>query len=697
DRARCAPRPAPGRAGRPLDRPAGLRRAAPADGPGHRPGRAAAGGRLHARRRRHGPAHLVVAPRPHRSAPGHGLDPLGGGGGFGGLPAGRPPAVHVRPSGTRRDGRGRRGAERRLVPAGRWGRGVGAGQPRGRLGLRDERPGRSPRRAGTARHARGHRPGRGRGPPPRAAQAQDHRAAAHRGGGALLGPRPRPGRPAAGGERPAGPPRPARGGRRGRRRPAARAARSRPVAGREAVAQRGRPARRGDLADAGGTRRHRQLGRARRPRGRGRRPPGTRPGARRRHRRARLPRRGAGPRRPHPGLRPRHPRHRRRARRGGALGRRPGDRRGPAPRRGLGPPADTGPVLRRRPQRRRHRRRQRPPARAHDRRPQRAAAAAHRPRSAHRPHPLLGRPHPLRAAQRLHRPGLRRRRRPGDGPARRAAASRGVPGHAGPPGERRGGGRRRHPGARVPGHTDDRLTQHARAAGAVGARRPVQLLERVVVALVPLAAGRAGVRRPAARSRPLHRLRPGDDPARLVRLGRRPLHRPDGHHRPRRAAPRRRREPDRGDGRLLRRLHGQLDRRPHRPLPGRGEPRRAVGPRDLPAHHRPALVLGAGADAADEAPVLARPVRRPDPDPGPRGARGPGLPGARGGGAGPVVGPRLPPRRVAGGPAAPLPAVSRREPLGTGAAARRRLVRDGAHLPRRPPRVGECHTASDVV
>ena len=47
----------------------------------------------------------------------------------------------------------------------------------------------------------------------------------------------------------------------------------------------------------------------------------------------------------------------------------------------------------------------------------------------------------------------------------------------------------------------------------------------------------------------------------------------------------------RDDGRFLRRLHGQLDGRAHRPVPGDRQPRRALGPEPVFRHHRRTLLL----------------------------------------------------------------------------------------------------------
>ena len=70
------------------------------------------------------------------------------------------------------------------------------------------------------------------------------------------------------------------------------------------------------------------------------------------------------------------------------------------------------------------------------------------------------------------------------------------------------------------------------AAGGVDPRRAARLVEqRLALAVVPLAAGRAGLRRPAARPGAVDRLRAGLRRAGPGPVGRRALHRPDGGHR----------------------------------------------------------------------------------------------------------------------------------------------------------------------
>ena len=56
-------------------------------------------------------------------------------------------------------------------------------------------------------------------------------------------------------------------------------------------------------------------------------------------------------------------------------------------------------------------------------------------------------------------------------------------------------------------------------------------------------------------------------------------------------------DPHGDDGRLVRRLHGELDRRPHRPVPGDRQPRRAVGAGPDVRHHRPRRRSGGGSSA----------------------------------------------------------------------------------------------------
>ena len=97
------------------------------------------------------------------------------------------------------------------------------------------------------------------------------------------------------------------------------------------------------------------------------------------------------------------------------------------------------------------------------------------------------------------------------------------------------------------------------------------------LALVPLGAGRPRVRRAAAQPGPVAGIRPRLRPARLGRVGRCPVHRPDGRDRRRRAAARHRRLPHGRDGRLLRRLHGQLGGQRRPTGSGRSSPTPASG------------------------------------------------------------------------------------------------------------------------
>src|SRR5207248_518914 len=90
------------------------------------------------------------------------------------------------------------------------------------------------------------------------------------------------------------------------------------------------------------------------------------------------------------------------------------------------------------------------------------------------------------------------------------------------------------------------------------------------------------------------RVRPGLHPARLGGVGRPALHRPDGGHRRRRGAPGHRPGPDGGDGRQLRRLHGELGGHPDRPVPGHRHAREPVAPGPVRRHDRPLLLLVQG-------------------------------------------------------------------------------------------------------
>ncbi|CAA9425081.1 MAG: prolyl oligopeptidase family protein [imported], putative, partial [uncultured Pseudonocardia sp.] len=224
-------------------------------------------------------------------------------------------------------------------------------------------------------------------------------------------------------------------------------------------------------------------------------------------------------------------------------------------------------------------------------------------------------------------------------------------------------------------------------AAAVDPRRPARELERLAVAVEPVADGRAGLGGAAARPGAVHRLRARLRGAGLGRVGRRALHRPDGAHR-RRAGPRgRRRVPHRGDGRLLRRLHGELGGGPHRPVRRDRHAREPVVARPVRPHHRRPLVLAAGDDRGDDAGAQPAPPRRRDHHAGAGRPRRQGLPGAGRGGARAVVGPRVGVRRRPRGPAAPVPVLPRREPLDPHARQRGALVRHRARLPR-PPRPG---------
>ena len=101
-------------------------------------------------------------------------------------------------------------------------------------------------------------------------------------------------------------------------------------------------------------------------------------------------------------------------------------------------------------------------------------------------------------------------------------------------------------------------------AGVVDPRRAAGQLEQLVMAMEPVAAGRAGLRGAAAGSGAVDRLRTGIHPAWLGSVGRTAVRRFDGRHRRGVCSPAHRCDPGRRDGRLVRRLHGQLDGRPHR-------------------------------------------------------------------------------------------------------------------------------------
>ncbi len=152
------------------------------------------------------------------------------------------------------------------------------------------------------------------------------------------------------------------------------------------------------------------------------------------------------------------------------------------------------------------------------------------------------------------------------GEVTQAARSGRAPPHPRIPGAHRDRRCRRLPGSRVPGPAGGSLRAESGAAAVVDPRWAPRLVERLDVALEPVAAGGQGLRRPPAGSGPVHRLRPVLHPARLGRLGRRAVHGPHGDHGCRGGTPGHRCVPDCCDGRLLRRLHGQLGGRPDGPL-----------------------------------------------------------------------------------------------------------------------------------
>ena len=146
-----------------------------------------------------------------------------------------------------------------------------------------------------------------------------------------------------------------------------------------------------------------------------------------------------------------------------------------------------------------------------------------------------------------------------------------------PPDRDRGGGRRRHPDPELAGAAPFGVRAQPGPAAAVGPRRPDVQLELLVVALEPVADGRARLRGAAARPGPVHRVRPGLHCPGLPPVGRPPVRRRHGGHRRGAGPPGHRRLPHGHDGRLLRRLHGELDRRAHRPVRRHRQPRRACG------------------------------------------------------------------------------------------------------------------------
>ena len=107
-------------------------------------------------------------------------------------------------------------------------------------------------------------------------------------------------------------------------------------------------------------------------------------------------------------------------------------------------------------------------------------------------------------------------------------------------------------------------------------------------------------------------LRPASSSGGAGAMGRGALHRPHGDRPMRRSArPGHRRDPHRGDGRLVRRLHGELDRRPHRPLPGDRDPRQPVGRSTSSARTTDAgLLLGAGDGRPAREPSATSRTRR---------------------------------------------------------------------------------------
>ena len=204
--------------------------------------------------------------------------------------------------------------------------------------------------------------------------------------------------------------------------------------------------------------------------------------------------------------------------------------------------------------------------------------------------------------------------------------------------------RRRRPRPRLAAPPRRGIGCRARTAAAVDPRRPAGQLERLELAMEPAAGGRPRLRGAAARSRAVHRLRPRLHRARLEQLGRQALHRPHVDHRRGRRARRHRRDPHRRDGRIVRRLHGQLGRRPHRPVPRDRHAREPVGARPVRRHHRQLGVLAADLHARGDGGALAAPVRARHPHPAAGDPRRPRLPRADRREPAAVVGARRAPR-----------------------------------------------------
>ncbi len=155
----------------------------------------------------------------------------------------------------------------------------------------------------------------------------------------------------------------------------------------------------------------------------------------------------------------------------------------------------------------------------------RGQAGDRRRRCVHRPEPVAGRTVPVRPAvggglaahPGAHRTG-RGRGRPGPAGGAGRAADRAGPGGGG------AGGRRRRPADPVlAGAARRRVGRQPGAAAAVGARRPHEQLERLVVAVEPVADGRPRLRRAAAGPGAVHRLRPAVHRPGLPRWGERPF------------------------------------------------------------------------------------------------------------------------------------------------------------------------------
>ncbi|EDY59706.2 predicted protein [Streptomyces sviceus ATCC 29083] len=279
------------------------------------------------------------------------------------------------------------------------------------------------------------------------------------------------------------------------------------------------------------------------------------------------------------------------------------------------------------------------------------------------------------------RPDRRRRRRPDSGRAARPGSRRRAARHT----HRgaRGGGRRVRT-ARLARAARRRVRRATRPAARRRPRRTAVQLERLDLAVEPVAVRRARLCGAAARSSPVDRLRADQPPARLGAVGRPPLHGCDHADRRDRGPQRHRCLTYGARGRLVRRIHGEPGRHQHGPVQGDHQPCGPVGPADVPGRHRCAVVLPADLRRPADPPRavrgrLAAPGRREDQHPDAGHPRRQGLPRARRAGRH-----ALPGTAAARGPRE-VPLLPGREPLGPEAEPHTPVVRDVPQLPG-PPR-----------